>query len=153
MARVTVEHYIDLLEQCFVIFRLSSYSTNPRKEVSKSKKVYFWDTGIRNALLNQFSTDDLRPDIGSLWENWVIAEAAKKNMLDNSPYDLFFWRSRHQSEVDLVVKRDDSIAAFEIKWGRKKSAGGRAFANAYGVSPQTINPDNPFVADIVFGQS
>jgi len=152
MARATVEHYIDLLEQCFVVFRLSSYSTNPRKEVSKSRKIYFWDTGIRNALLNQFSTDGLRSDIGSLWENWVIAEAAKKNMLCNSPYDLFFWRSRHQSEIDLVVKKDEQIAAFEIKWSRKKSAGGRAFANAYGVSPGIITSANPFVADIVFNQ-
>lgn len=152
MARATVEHYIDLLEQCFIIFRLSAYSTNARKEISKGKKIYFWDTGIRNALLNQFSTDELRPDIGLLWENWVVAELAKRNLLEGLPYDLYFWRSRHQSEVDLVVKTGTALKAFEIKWGRKRGAGCRAFAHAYGIVPETITPANPFVADQIFGR-
>ena len=105
MARPTVERYLDLLEQTFVIFRLPSFSTNPRKEITKSRKVFFWDTGIRNALLSAFSTDEFRPDIGALWENWVIAEVAKHNALLGSPAELFFWRTRAQSEVDLVVKQ------------------------------------------------
>ncbi len=90
MARPTVDRYLDLLEQTFVIFRLPSFSTNPRKEIAKSQKVFFWDTGIRNALLNAFATDDFRPDIGALWENWVIAEVAKRNALLGSPAELFF---------------------------------------------------------------
>ena len=88
MARPTVERYLDLLEQTYVIFRLPSFSTNPRKEIARSKKVFFWDTGIRNALLNAFSTEELRPDIGALWENWVIAEAAKHNLLRGGTSDL-----------------------------------------------------------------
>ncbi|MCL5278542.1 MAG: ATP-binding protein [Planctomycetes bacterium] len=137
MARPTVERYLDLLEQTYVIFRLPSFSTNPRKEIAKGKKVFFWDTGIRNALLNAFSTEEFRPDIGTLWENWVIAEVAKHNLLQGCTSELFFWRSRAQSEVDLVVKTGDEIQAFEIKWrpGRPIT---RAFTTMYGVAVQRV---------------
>lgn len=143
MARPTVDRYLDLLEQTFVVFRLPSFSTNPRKEIAKSHKVFFWDTGIRNALLQAFSTDEFRPDIGALWENWVIAEVAKGNALVGSPAELFFWRTRAQSEVDLVVKRGDRLRAFEIKW-RPRRRSGRAFRDAYGVDVVPIAADNPF---------
>ena len=138
MARSTVERYLDLLEQTYVIFRLPSFSTNPRKEVARSRKVYFWDTGIRNALLNAFSTEELRPDIGALWENWVIAEAAKRNLLEGCPSELCFWRSRAQSEVDLVVKTGDQLRAYEIKWQPKHIAT-RAFAGMYGIKVELIS--------------
>ncbi len=150
MARSTVERYLDLLEQTFVIFRLPAFSTNPRKEIAKSQKVFFWDTGIRNALLNSFAADELRPDIGALWESWVIAEAAKQNALLGSPAKLFFWRSRTQSEVDLVVRTSDGLRAFEIKW-KTRHAVGRAFFAAYGVKVESIGPGNPFAAGIVAG--
>jgi uncharacterized protein len=141
MARPTVERHLDLLEQTYVIFRLPSFSTNPRKEIARSKKVFFWDVGIRNALLNAFSTEELRPDIGQLWENWVIAEAAKHNLLRGGQSDLFFWRSRAQSEVDLVIRTGDSLKAFEIKW-RPKRIATRAFTATYGVEVDLITPDN-----------
>jgi len=147
MARPTVDRYLDLLEQTFVIFRLPSFSTNPRKEIAKSQKVFFWDTGIRNALLNAFSTDEFRPDIGALWENWVITEVAKRNALLGSPAELFFWRTRAQSEVDLVVKQAGGLRAFEIKWSPRRVSG-RAFRNAYGVDVETIHSGDPFAADI-----
>lgn len=148
MGRPTVERYLSLLEQTFVIFRLPAFSTNPRKEISKSSKVYFWDTGIRNALLNAFAADELRPDIGAVWENWVIAELAKRNALLGSPCELFFWRSRTQAEVDLVVKAEAGLRAFEIKWNprRVRSA---AFRSAYAVDVESIGPDDPFVADLL----
>jgi len=104
MGRPTVERYLALLEQTFVIFRLPAFSTNLRKEISKSHKIYFWDTGVRNAILNEFSSNPLRSDIGHLWENWVVAEFAKQNMLAGQKKSLYFWRSRTGSEVDLVVK-------------------------------------------------
>jgi predicted AAA+ superfamily ATPase len=148
MARPTVERYLDLLERTFVIFRLSAFSTNPRKEISKSQKVFFWDTGIRNALLNAFAADEFRPDIGAVWENWVIAEIAKHNVLRGSPCELFFWRSRTQAEVDLVVKSESGLRAFEIKWNPRR-AGSAAFRAAYGVDVEPIGPDNPFVADLL----
>ena len=147
MARPTVDRYLDLLEQTFVIFRLPSFSTNPRKEIAKSQKVFFWDTGIRNALLNAFSTEDFRPDIGALWESWVIAEVAKRNALLGSPAELFFWRTRAQSEVDLVVKRGSSLRAFEIKLSAGRVSG-RAFRDAYGVEVEPIRLDNPLAVDI-----
>jgi len=147
MARPTVERYLDLLEQTFVIFRLPSFSTNPRKEIAKSQKVFFWDTGIRNALLNALSTDEFRPDIGALWENWVIAEVAKHNALLGSPAELFFWRTKARSEVDLVVKQGNDLRAFEVKWSPRRVSG-RAFRDAYGVELEPIRPDNPFAVDI-----
>lgn len=147
MARSTVERYLDLLEQTFVIFRLPSFSTNPRKEITKSQKVFFWDTGIRNALLNSFSVAEFRPDIGALWENWVIAEVAKRNALLGSPAELFFWRTRAQSEVDLVVKQGTRLRAFEVKWSPRRISG-RAFRDAYGVEVEWISPDNPFAVEI-----
>jgi predicted AAA+ superfamily ATPase len=137
IARPTVERYLDLLEQTYVVFRLPSFSTNPRKEIARSKKVFFWDTGIRNALLNAFATEELRSDIGVLWENWVIAEAAKHNLLRGCPSELFFWRSRAQSEVDLVIKTGDQLQAFEIKW-RSKRVATRAFAGMYGVEVKLV---------------
>jgi hypothetical protein len=146
MARPTVDRYLDLLEQTFVIFRLPSFSTNPRKEIAKSQKVFFWDTGIRNALLSAFSTDAFRPDIGVLWENWVIAEIAKRNALLGSPAELFFWRTRGQSEVDLVVKQAGILQAFEIKWSPRRVSG-KAFREAYGVDVQCIHADDPFFVD------
>lgn len=149
MARATIERYLDLLEQTFVIFRLPAFSTNPRKEITKSHKIFFWDTGIRNALINAFSTEEMRPDLGSLWENWVIAEVFKRNALLGFPAELFFWRTRSQSEVDLVVRQGSSLQAFEIKWSSSGRISGRAFRDAYDTEVQSIHSDNPFAADII----
>ena len=148
MARPTVERYLDLLEETFVIFRLPAFSTNPRKEIARSRKVFFWDTGIRNALLNAFSTDEFRPDIGALWENWVIAEAAKHNLLAGNPADLFFWRTRAQSEVDLVLKLGNRLQAFEIKW-RAQRPTTRAFTAQYGVGVQVVSAAAPLIGSII----
>jgi len=146
IARPTVERYLDLLVQTFVIFRLPSYSTNPRKEISKSQKIFFWDTGIRNALLNQFSQDELRPDIGKIWENWVIAEVAKNNALRGYPAELYFWRTRAQSEVDLVVRRNGQLRAFEIKWSTRHTSS-RAFSQAYQVNVERITPNQSLMLE------
>jgi hypothetical protein len=146
MTRPTVDRYLDLLEQTFVIFRLPAFSTNPRKEIAKSQKVFFWDTGIRNALLSAYSTDEFRPDIGALWENWVVAEVAKHNVLLGSPAELHFWRSRAKSEVDLVVKQGSALRAFQIKWSPRRVSG-RAFRDAYGVDVGLLSSDDPFVGN------
>jgi len=144
IARATVERYLDLLEQTFVIFRLPAFNTNPRKEISKNHKIYFWDTGVRNAILNEFSTNPLRSDIGHLWENWIVAEFAKQNMLAGQIKNLYFWRSRTGSEVDLVVKEGEKISAYEIKWKDKKAAS-RAFTAKYGVAVKTITGAHPLI--------
>lgn len=131
MSRVTVERYLFLLEQSYVIFRLPAFSTNPRKEIIKNHKIYFWDTGVRNALLNDFNFSEMRGDIGALWENWVISEIAKHNALNGFRKNLYFWRTRSGSEVDLVVKKDEKLKAYEIKWTGKKYRINKAFFNQY----------------------
>lgn len=142
VSRQTVEKYLDLLEQTFVVFRLGAYSTNLRKEVVKSKKIYFWDTGVRNAILKEFNVSEYRSDIGILWENWVIAEFAKYNALCGNTSDLYFWRSRDGAEVDLIIKSGEQLQAFEIKWSSRKTAGTNAFTSRYKVTPRIITRDN-----------
>lgn len=144
--KATINKYLDLLEETFVIFRLPAFSTNPRKEISKSHKIYFYDTGIRNAVLNEFSLNPLRSDIGQLWENWVIAEFAKNNLLFGQRKNLYFWRSRAKSEVDLIVKENEKIAAYEIKW-KKQNINKRAFESKYKVRVQIIDSGNPLFLD------
>ncbi len=142
VSRQTVERYLDLLERTFIIFRLPSYSTNPRKELTKSAKIYFWDTGIRNALQQEFVVSDKRSDIGALWENWIIAEFMKKNISLNLHRQLYFWRTRDGSEVDLVIKDKGIIKAYEIKWNNTKSVARGAFTKLYNVKPEVVNKDN-----------
>lgn len=138
LSRITIDRYLDLLEQTFVIFRLPAFSTNPRKEIAKSSKIYFWDTGIRNALLNELTINPLRSDIGKLWENWVVAEVAKENLRNDIKKSLYFWRSRAGSEIDLIVKDGEKIKAYEIKWSSHKKINARAFTNQYGVIVELI---------------
>ncbi len=142
VSRQTIEKYLDLLEQTFVVFRLGAYSTNLRKEIAKSKKIYFWDTGVRNAILKEFNVSEYRSDIGILWENWVIAEFAKYNALCGDSANLYFWRSRDGAEVDLIVKNESQLKAFEIKWSSRKTAGTNAFTSRYKVTPRIITKDN-----------
>lgn len=127
MSRITIEKYIDLLERSFVIFRLPAFSNNLRKEIVKSTKIFFWDTGVRNALIKEFNFSTSRQDIGLLWENWVIAEFAKKNLLDGQPNNLYFWRTMGGSEVDLIVKGSNTFKAYEIKWTKPKAVNSKAF--------------------------
>jgi predicted AAA+ superfamily ATPase len=121
VSSMTIEKYIDLLEKVFVIFRLSSYSKNHRNELRKSKKIYFYDTGIRNAILGAFQPLELRSDTGALWENYVISERQKLNQLSNPYLKSYFWRTRDQQEIDLIEETSDSLNAFEIKWNASRS--------------------------------
>ena len=118
----TVENYIDLLEKCFVVFRLSSYSKNARNEIKKGKKIYFYDNGIRNALISNFSPIELRDDVGALWENLMVSERLKRNAYCGSYAQLFFWRNQQQKEIDLIEEMDGHLTAFEFKWNEKKKA-------------------------------
>jgi len=142
ISRTTIERYLSLLEQSFVIFKLPAFSSNPRKEITKSQKYYFWDTGIRNALLNVFSENPLRPDIGPLWENWVIAEFARQNLLSGQTCKLHFWRSRSGSEVDLIIQKDEKLRAYEIKWNPARKLG-RAFTDSYKTEIHVIHRESP----------
>ena len=140
----TVENYIDLLEKCFVVFRLSSYSRNARNEIKKGKKIYFYDNGIRNALISNFSPLELRDDVGALWENLMVSERLKRNAYCGSFAQLYFWRNQQQQEIDLVEEEDGRLTAFEFKWNEKKKATmPAAFSKSYpDVDFQVINRQN-----------
>jgi len=116
----TVERYINLLEQCFVIFRLNGLSRNLRSELKKSKKIYFYDNGVRNALIENFSPLNLRQDVGALWENFFVSERRKFNFYNRRFVKSYFWRTQQQQEIDLVEEMDGDFFAFEIKWNEKR---------------------------------
>ncbi len=120
--RNTVIRYLDLLEKTFVIFSLSSINKNPRNEIKKSRKVYFWDNGIRNALINQFNPLNLRDDTGKLWENYLVCERIKRDRYLDPMASHYFWRTHQQQEIDLVIEKNLSYEAFTFKWNRSKTA-------------------------------
>jgi predicted AAA+ superfamily ATPase len=117
--RKTVDKYIDLLEKTYVVFRLPAFSRNVRNEIKKGKKVYFYDCGIRNAIINNFKSLGSRTDIGALWENYVIAERVKFLRYHNLDITQYFWRTNQQQEIDLIEDDGEELSAFEFKWGTK----------------------------------
>ncbi|MCL2311293.1 MAG: ATP-binding protein [Firmicutes bacterium] len=119
MDRATVEKYIDLLEKCFVIFRLGTLSRNLRKEISKNNKIYFYDLGIRNCLIQNFNDLDLRTDIGALWENFCIVERMKRNSFVGHYSNNYFWRTYKQQEIDYIEEYDGVLHAYEFKYSKK----------------------------------
>jgi len=146
----TVNNYIDLLEKSFVIFRLKSFSSNPRKEVSKMSKMFFWDNGIRNAVIDNFKDLMLRNDTGQLFENFVISERIKMNHWRNSHAKSFFWRNLNKSEVDYVEQSHEKLSAIEIKWNaHNKHRVSKAFTNIYSeAETAVITPEN--FTDFIF---
>ena len=116
----TVERYVDILEKSFIIFRLNSFSRNLRNELKTSRKVYFWDLGIRNAVIGNLAQVENRADTGDMWENFVIAERMKQNIYKNSFAQSWFWRTRQQQEIDYLEEEDGRLLAFEFKWNERK---------------------------------
>ena len=117
----TVERYIDILEKSFIVFRLVSYSRNHRNELKASRKVYFWDLGIRNAVIGNLAQIENRTDTGELWENFAIAERLKKITYANSFAQCYFWRTRQQHEIGYLEEEDGHLSAFEFKWNDRKA--------------------------------
>lgn len=142
--KVTVEKYIDLLEKCFVIFKLPSYSRNLRNEIKKGKKIYFYDNGIRNAVLSNFAMPELRTDMGALWENFLISERLKHNVYGWNYAQMYFWRTQTQQEVDYVEECDGKLSTFEFKWNPKaKACLPKLFAKTYpGSTFEVITPES-----------
>ena len=140
----TVEKYINLLEKAFIVFRLPAFSRNLRNELKKSYKIYFYDNGLRNAVINQFSPVNLRNDIGQLWENWFISERLKYLNNTEKHASRFFWRTLAQQEVDYIEDTNGQVTAFECKWNPKAKGGmSRAFSNAYpNAETNIIHPEN-----------
>lgn len=144
--KATVESYIGLLEKCFVIFRLDSFSRNARNEIKKGKKIYFCDNGIRNAIISNFAPPEMRTDMGALWENLMISERRKRNIYHNTYSQMYFWRTHEQKEIDLVEETDGMLHAYEFKWnGKARASLPAVFVSAYpGTVLDIVTPDNYF---------
>jgi len=120
MSKNTVERYLDLLTKAFVIFKLSGFSRNLRKEITKNSKYYFYDVGIRNALINNFNPMSIRDDVGMLWENYIIVEKIKKQEYLSIPSNNYFWRTYDRKEIDFIEEYGGRLFGYEIKWQKKK---------------------------------
>lgn len=116
----TIERYLDILEKTFVVKRVYGFSRNLRKEISKTSRFYFYDNGVRNALINNFNVLESRDDVGQLWENYLFIERMKKQHYQKIYANNYFWRTYDQKEIDLVEERDGKLYGYEFKWGLKK---------------------------------
>lgn len=128
---LTVEKYLDLLEKAFVIFKLPAFSRNLRNEIKKSKKYYFYDNGIRNVLISNFSQPEMRQDKGALWENFLISERLKQNQYTGRFVNTYFWRTHDRAEIDYIEEEDGMLHAFEFKWKEQKVRFPASFLQAY----------------------
>ena len=115
----TVQRYVDLLEKSFVVFRLRPFFRNKRKEISKLKKIYFYDVGIRNAIINDFNLLENRSDVGVLWENFIIVERMKYRAYHQIGAEQYFWRSYDKQEIDLIEEKNRKLFGYEMKWSKK----------------------------------
>jgi predicted AAA+ superfamily ATPase len=144
MNSVTVEKYITLLEQSFVLFRLGSFSRNLRSELTKSRKIYFYDNGIRNALIGNYTSVEMRTDAGALWENFLISERLKLLNSSERWAQRYFWRTIEQQEIDYIEEKDGRMQAFEFKWNAASKARiNKTFLRAYpNAGTAIITPEN-----------
>lgn len=143
MTNETVNHYIDILEKGFIIFRLSGYDGNIRKEITKMNKVYFYDLGIRNSLIDSFNSLETRPDIGAMWENFLIVERIKRNAYSDFFSKNYFWRTYSGAEIDYVEVKDGNLHGFEIKWQNNKIKRPKSWLEIYpNATYQVIHNEN-----------
>jgi len=141
--RDTVIHYIELLEKAFVVFRLSGFSRNLRKEITKMDKIYFYDLGIRNALIENYNAIDIRNDTGQLWENFIMVERIKQMEYQQIYANQYFWRTHSGAELDYVEEMDGSLSGYEFKWKSGKGRISKTWLETYdNASAQIINKDN-----------
>ena len=143
--RQTVERYLDLLEKVFVIFKVSGFSRNLRKEVTKNARYYFYDNGVRNSLIQNFNSLTLRNDVGQLWENYLLIERRKANQAAGRSVNAYFWRTYDQKEIDCIEEHGGKLYGYEFKWqrGEIRRATRSEFLNAYpGSELMTINREN-----------
>ena len=139
----TVMRYLELLEKCYVLFSLHGFSRNLQNEYTKSPRYYFWDNGIRNVLVSNFNSLNLRDDIGKLWENYCISERLKKNHYQQRTVNHYYWRTYNQKEIDLIEDSGGKLTGFEFKWSESKSRNPQQFLDAYDHSEfKVINREN-----------
>lgn len=143
MSKNTVEKYLDLLSKVFVVYRLGAYSRNLRKEVVKAGKWYFYDNGIRNAIIGNFNPLAVRQDVGALWENYLISERIKMCYNQTQAKEFYFWRTYDNQEIDLIEESSEELSAFKFKWGDKRPSAPSAFTATYpNASFEVINKNN-----------
>ena len=141
----TVERYIDLLEKCYVLYSLPGLSRNLRNELKKTRKIFFYDTGIRNAVLQNYATVALRADMGALWENFFIMERIKRNAYIGRHANYYFWRTTTQQDIDFIEESDGVFSIFEMKWNPAKASAKfpQSFMDAYHpVEAVVVTPEN-----------
>jgi uncharacterized protein len=140
----TVQRYLDLLEKAFVLYRLTGFSRNLRKEITRHAKYYFWDNGIRNAVVAQFNPLEQRNDVGQLWENFFFIERLKYRTYQAMSANVYFWRTYDQQEIDIVEERDGKLFGYECRWSTKKSVSPPSdWARAYPEAEFTaVTPEN-----------
>lgn len=143
MSKETVISYLDLLEQSFIIFRLSGFSRNLRKEVTKMDKIYFYDLGIRNTIINQLNSVEQRNDVGALWENMMIVERKKQLSYQAVYAGTYFWRTYTGAELDYIEERDGQLHGYEFKYGSRKPKAPQSWLDTYAnASYSYVNQDN-----------
>jgi len=143
ISQKAVENYLDVLEKMFVVMNLRGFSRNLRKEISKTSKYYFFDIGLRNALIRNFNPLKLRSDVGGLFENWFIMEKIKAANIFERPANFYFWRTYDQQEIDLIEEREGKLYGYEIKWSKSKAKKPADWLNAYSNSQfEIVNNEN-----------
>lgn len=140
--KITVQKYIDVLEKGYIVFRLNSFSRNVRNEIKQTRKVYFYDNGIRNMIIGDFKPLNLRLDKGALWENFLVSERRKQNIYKDSFAKMYFWRTKQQQEIDFVEEKDGSILAYEFKWNNIKTKFPKVFLDTYDTRGIVIDRKN-----------
>lgn len=146
----TVSYYLDLLQKSFVLFSLSGFSRNLRREINKMSKYYFYDVGIRNALISNFNKLENRNDIGQLWENFMIIERLKKNSYSKLSTNYYFWRTYDQQEIDLIEENSGQLFGFEFKWKKQNSSTPKLWSNTY-INSQYQEINNQNYLDFLIG--
>lgn len=143
LSRATVDRYIDLLEKSFIIFRISGFSRNLRKEVSKMDKIYFYDLGVRNAVIGNLNLLNNRDDVGKLWENFLVIERMKKQNYNQDLFSMYYWRLSSGAEIDLIEEENGQLHGFEFKYGNKISKAPNSWSKTYPNSDfKCINRNN-----------
>jgi len=141
--KTTVSKYIDLLEKAYIVFRLNSYSSNQRNEIKNNRKIYFYDNGIRNMIINNLNPLELRTDKGALWENFLISERIKLQQYNQLYTNNYFWRTVQKQEIDFVEETNGQVTAYEFKWNSKGKAKIPAvFLNQYNAIGKIIDKEN-----------
>lgn len=139
----TISKYIDILQKGYIVFKLGSFSRNPGNEIKTSKKIYFYDNGVRNMVIGNFNPIELRTDKGALWENFLISERVKQIEYKQSLARIYFWRTKQQQEVDFVEDNAGEISGFEFKWNSKKNIRlPKTFTKTYNAKSKLVNREN-----------